>query len=96
MQTEGLWSTPAYWNGNVYMWGSGDVPKLFQLNSGVMNTTPVEQVNDLVGISGRLLFDVLQWHTGWHCLGGADRPVHHPWAAVLYAWDANDLTNTAL
>ena len=59
MRREGLWSTPAYWNGNVYMWASKDVPKLFQINSGVMDTTPVEQIHHLVVISRRFLFDIL-------------------------------------
>ncbi len=44
-KVKGLWSTPAYWNGNVYIWGTGDygssdTPKLFKLNSGVLDTTP--------------------------------------------------------
>ncbi len=34
---KGLWSTPAYWNGNVYFWGNGDVGKSFVLNSGVLS-----------------------------------------------------------
>ena len=37
----GLWSTPAYWNGNVYFWGSGDVLKQFKLTNGRLSTTPV-------------------------------------------------------
>ncbi len=36
---KGLWSTPAYWNGNMYVWGNGDSAKMFGLNSGVLNTT---------------------------------------------------------
>ncbi|MGF7183721.1 chitobiase/beta-hexosaminidase C-terminal domain-containing protein [Tunturiibacter psychrotolerans] len=32
----GLWSTPAYWNGNVYIWGNGDYAKAFSLNNGVL------------------------------------------------------------
>jgi hypothetical protein len=35
-EIKGLWSTPAYWNGNVYTWGSGDFPKAFSLNNGVL------------------------------------------------------------
>ena len=34
---KGLWSTPAFWNGNVYTWGNGDVAKSFVLNSGVLS-----------------------------------------------------------
>ena len=32
----GLWSTPAYWNGNVYMWAENDVLKVFPLTSGAL------------------------------------------------------------
>ncbi len=36
----GMWSTPAYWNGNVYFWGSSDRAKMFQLNGGMLMTSP--------------------------------------------------------
>jgi Chitobiase/beta-hexosaminidase C-terminal domain len=35
----GLWSTPAYWNGNVYMWAENDSLKMFSLTNGVLATT---------------------------------------------------------
>jgi hypothetical protein len=38
-QTTGVFSTPAYWNGNVYVWAYGDVPKLFNLTNGVLAST---------------------------------------------------------
>jgi hypothetical protein len=40
-QIRGLWSTPAYWNGNVYFWGSGDILKQFSLHSGQLSTSPI-------------------------------------------------------
>src|SRR6202041_1849400 len=39
----GLWSTPAYWNGNVYIWGSKDYPKLLSLTNGDFSETPASQ-----------------------------------------------------
>jgi hypothetical protein len=33
----GLWSTPAYWNGNVYFWGSVDRLKQFTLADGKLS-----------------------------------------------------------
>jgi hypothetical protein len=36
----GLWSTPAYWNGNVYMWADSDVLKMFPVTNGVLATSP--------------------------------------------------------
>ncbi len=35
----GLWSTPAYWNGNVYMWAEGNPLKMFTLTNGVLSST---------------------------------------------------------
>ena len=32
----GLWSTPAYWNSNVYMWAENDSLKMFPLTNGVL------------------------------------------------------------
>jgi Legume lectin domain/Chitobiase/beta-hexosaminidase C-terminal domain len=40
-QVSGLWSTPAYWNGMVYFWGSGDYLKQFSLSSGRLSQTPL-------------------------------------------------------
>jgi hypothetical protein len=40
-QIAGLWSTPAYWNGNVYFWGNGDTLKQFRLTNGLLSATPV-------------------------------------------------------
>ncbi len=34
----GLWSTPAYWNGHVYVWASNDSLKDFLLTNGVLAT----------------------------------------------------------
>jgi hypothetical protein len=39
-QISGLWSTPAYWNNNVYFWGSGDYLKQYPLSAGRLAATP--------------------------------------------------------
>jgi hypothetical protein len=39
----GLWSTPAYWNGNVYMWAENDALKMFPITNGVLARTPSAQ-----------------------------------------------------
>jgi hypothetical protein len=39
----GLWSMPAYWNGNVYIWGSGDHLKAYSLSGGLLSTSPTSQ-----------------------------------------------------
>jgi hypothetical protein len=32
----GLWSTPAYWNGNIYMWAESDALKMSPITNGVL------------------------------------------------------------
>ena len=36
----GMWSMPAYWNNNLYFWGSGDSLTAFGLSSGLLTTLP--------------------------------------------------------
>jgi hypothetical protein len=39
-QTQGVFGTPAYWNGYVYFWGNGDYLKAFSLTNGLLSGTP--------------------------------------------------------
>ena len=90
----GLWSTPAYWNGNVYFWASKDVPKLFQINSGVLGTTPASQssISSLFpGASFSISSNGTQDGIAW-AVRTDQYTTHGP--GVLYAWNANDLTKT--
>ncbi len=41
----GVWSSPAYWNGNVYMWGRFDYLKSFTLSNGKLSTAPTKSAN---------------------------------------------------
>jgi hypothetical protein len=36
----GVWSMPAYWNNNIYYWGSGDSLTAFGLTNGLLSTLP--------------------------------------------------------
>ena len=40
----GVWSSPAYWNGNVYWMGQLDSLKSFPLVNGLLSTTPTKSV----------------------------------------------------
>ncbi len=59
-QTEGLFSTPTYWNGSVYLVPSGDSPKAFSLVTVKVNgnsvtnlsSVPTENTNFNVGFPG--------------------------------------------
>jgi hypothetical protein len=49
---DGLWSTPAYWNNNVYFWGSTDTLKMFPLTNGVLATQASAQSSVTSGFPG--------------------------------------------
>jgi len=42
----GLWSMPAYWNGNVYVWGNGDHLKAFSLSGGMLSGSPTSESSE--------------------------------------------------
>jgi hypothetical protein len=48
----GLWSMPSYWNGNVYVWGSGDDLKAYSLSGGLLSTSPTSQSAEESGFPG--------------------------------------------
>ncbi len=49
--TAGVWSAPAYWNGNVYYWGVYDYLKSFPLVDGLLSATPTTS-SELGGYPG--------------------------------------------
>ena len=90
-QAEGLWGTPAYWNGNVYIWAEYNSPMLFKLNSGVMDTTPSSQgsiTSNFPGPSFSISSNGTQDGIAWAVR--SDQYVTYG-EAVLYAWPANSL-----
>ncbi len=89
----GFWNTPAYWNGNVYLWGEYNSPMMFTMNSGVMNTTPSSTdtavTSNFPSPSFSISSDGTSNGIAWAVRSdqfNTDGP------AVLYAWDANDLS----
>lgn len=48
----GLWSMPAYWNSNVYFWGSNDFIKAFSLTNGLLSGTPTSEGPEESGFPG--------------------------------------------
>jgi hypothetical protein len=101
-QAQGFWSTPAYWNGNVYVWAGGELPSeggvpnvgmLFKINSGVLSTTPDSKTTftsaypgPTFSISSNGTQDGIAWAVR------ADQ-FNTNGPAVLYGFDANDLSN---
>ena len=93
-QAKGFWSTPAYWNGNVYLWAENNVPMLFKMNTGVMETDP-DSKSDITSAFPDPSFSISSNGTqnGVAWAVRSDQ-FNTNGAAVLYAWDANDLTKT--
>ncbi|HEY0703899.1 MAG TPA: chitobiase/beta-hexosaminidase C-terminal domain-containing protein [Candidatus Acidoferrales bacterium] len=48
----GLWSMPAYWNGNMYFWGNGDHLKAFTFTGGALSASPTSQSAETNGFPG--------------------------------------------
>ncbi|MGA2652532.1 MAG: chitobiase/beta-hexosaminidase C-terminal domain-containing protein [Terracidiphilus sp.] len=88
----GMWATPAYWNGNVYIWASKDYPKLFPLTNGVLANEPASQssiYSAFPGPSFSISSNGTQNGIAWAVR--ADQYVTYG-EAVLYAWPANNLS----
>ncbi len=92
-QGEGYWNTPAYWNGNVYIWPEFGSPMELTMNSGVMSTTPSSIDSGITSsfpspsfsVSSNGAQDGIAWAVESDQFN-TDGP------AVLYAWDATDLS----
>lgn len=48
----GMWSMPAYWNGNVYFWGSGDNLTQFPIANGLLAVQPSHTSGTFLGFPG--------------------------------------------
>ena len=90
----GCWCTPAYWNSKIYIWPRNDTPKVFDLDDGVLTGEP-SSVSTITSAKPSPTFSVSsngdQQGIAW-AVRSDQFSTHGP--LVLYAWDANDLTNT--
>ncbi len=92
-EVQGVYSTPAYWNGRVYIWAGNDVPKMFRLSHGVMATAPSSQSTIASAFPGAT-FSVSSNGTQ-NGIAWAVRVDQYKTngAAVLYAWNATSLSS---
>ena len=91
-QVRGLWSTPAYWNGNAYFWGSSDYAKSFQLTNGQLSATYSSHSPALSGFPGPSMVisangtqSGIAWAARTDSFGSNG-------SEVLFAFDATDLS----
>lgn len=48
----GLWSMPAYWNGQVYLWGNGGNLESYSLTNGMLSQAPASRSAESSGFPG--------------------------------------------
>ena len=94
----GMWSAPAYWNGTVYMGGSGDNVKAFSISSGAVNATPTSLTAGRFGFPGPTPSVSANGNTGgivWviDASGYGPPEQNNATPAILHAYDASNLGN---
>lgn len=96
---QGFWATAAYWNGNVYDWAGGDgggtpnVGMAFKLTNGQLTTTPSSETTFTSAFPGPT-FSVSSNGTQDGIVWAVKVDQFDSWGpAVLYAFDADDLSN---
>jgi hypothetical protein len=92
-----LFSVPAYWNNNVYFWGSNDVLKAYTLSNGLLGTTPSSSSATSLTFPGATPAISANGNTNgivWAIDStqyGAPGPVPGP--AILHAFDATNVAH---
>jgi hypothetical protein len=82
----GMWSSPAYWNNNVYFWGQYDSPKAYSLTNGVLSTTPTS-----IGSSPGTFFGQTPSVSSNGTTHGIVWAISFTREAILNAYDATNL-----
>jgi hypothetical protein len=89
----GLWSMPAYWNGNMYFWGNGDHLKAFSFTNGNLSASQTSESAETSGFPGATpvvssngTSNGIVWavQTDQYTGNGA---------AILHAYDATNVSN---
>jgi hypothetical protein len=89
---DGLWSMPAYWNGNVYFWGNGDSLKMYPISNGVLAAAPTSQSAETSGFPGSTPVITANGNTnGIVWTNESDGYLHN--VAILRAYDATNVSH---
>jgi hypothetical protein len=89
----GLWGAPAYWNGHIYVWGTGDHLKSFAIANGAFtSSSPASTSSESAGtysptpsVSANGTTNGIVWSMKTDNYGSQGR-------AILYAHDASNVT----
>ena len=95
-----VYGSPVYFNGKIYVWGSGEYLKAFTVTNGVLSTSPTDEATDLFGfpgstptISANGTSNAILWamnSSNWSESGGPGGP------GILYAYNPSDLAAGSL
>jgi len=94
----GMWSMPAYWNGNLYFWGSGDALKVLPLVNGFPDFSQLTSNSTVMGFpgatpsissNGTTANTAILWAIDSSQYGS---PGPGPGPAILHAFDATDIS----
>ncbi len=90
--SNGFWGSPAYWNGGIYVGGSGGALNRYTLSGGLLSTTPASQTPvkfAYPGVTASISADLNKTGIAWVIQTGG-KPSGGP-AAVLRAYSATNL-----
>jgi hypothetical protein len=93
-----MFSAPAFWNNNIYLWGSGSVVKSFSVSNGVITLTGQASSNTSIQFPGANVVISANGTSNaivWAVDGTHNRPLDGvaTGPSVLYAFDATDVAN---
>lgn len=93
-QISGLFSTPSYWNGNVYFLAAGDSLKSFQLSSaGLLSTAPGTQSSANFGFPGATVSISANGSSAGIVWALKNDQYGSSGPSVLYAFDATNVAS---
>ncbi len=88
----GVYTTPAYWNGNVYFTGTNDHMKAFSFSNGNLSTTPTSQAATTSAFSGGGAIVSSNGTTSGTGIVWTDNTQGLGVPGILHAYDATDLS----
>lgn len=89
----GMWNSPTWWNNRVYIGGTGDVLKVFSLNTttGLLTTTPTSQTTNIFPYPGTTTSVSSNQNNNAIVWALDNSSFKTTTGAVLYAYDATNL-----
>jgi hypothetical protein len=89
----GMWNSPTWWNNRVYFGGTGDVLKVFSLNTatGLLTTTPTSQTSNVFPYPGTTTSVSSNQNSNAIVWALDNSSFKTTTGAVLYAYDATNL-----